>query len=89
MTDWVQQVHKYHCAGMSYRNIGKVMGMSKNKVLAAHRRMRTGMSSTKFYQLKSENPEAIETQITLPKVYGVNNNKYVYKECSDDRLQSI
>lgn len=84
MTDWVQQVHEYHCAGMSYRNIGKVMGMSKNKVLAAHRRMRFGMSGTKFYKLKKQNAEPPQTQITLPKIGGVNNSRYSYSESKDD-----
>ena len=84
MTDWVQQIHGYHCAGMSYRNIGKVMGMSKNKVLAAHRKMKFGMSGTKFYQLKKQNLEPRLTQITLPKIGGINNSRYIYSESRND-----
>ena len=84
MSEWVQQVHQYHISGMSYGKIAKMMGMSKNKVLSAHRAMRFGMSNSKLYELKKVKPEALLTQITLPKVYGIGNDKYNYQEFKYD-----
>lgn len=81
MNDWIQQVHEYHIRGMSYGKIAKVMGLTKNKVLSAHRKMRFGMSNTKFYEKKKQ--EVVLTSIiTLPKISGINNPKYTYKEFS-------
>ena len=84
MTEWVQQVHQYHIGGMSYGKIAKLMGMSKNKVLSAHRAMRFGMSNSKLYAKKESEPESMLTQITLPKVYGIGNDKYNYREFKYD-----
>lgn len=80
MTEWVQQVHQYHLNGMSYGKIAKVMGMTKNKVLSAHRKMRFGMDNTKFYKKKREQEVVLTSVITLPKISGINNPKYTYKE---------
>jgi hypothetical protein len=49
-------------------------------VLSAHRKFRFGMSNNKFYQKKNEQEVVLVSVITLPKVSGINNPKYTYKE---------
>jgi len=78
--EWVKQVHDYHRGGMSYGKIAKLMGMTRNKVLSAHRRFRFGMSNHKFYELKNKQEVQLTNIITLPKVTGICNPKYNYRE---------
>ena len=80
----IEQIHEYHKNGMSYGKIAKVMGLTKNKVLTMHRKFRFGMSNTKLYELKKHKPEALLTQISLPKVDGIGNKKYNYVEITYD-----